>query len=158
MIEITPSPTADTRTCNASEITKNALLFSSLAHIQDVGKGLGFFASKLTEAAAQHDFDKISNIDWFHANFQTNFEDKSWWDNHRHINRHHLASEDGIPSDVNLLDVLEYIADCVMAGRARAGEGFYAPDIDPEVLYEAFQNTVALLDEQIVIVAEEDEE
>lgn len=34
--------------------------------------------------------------------------------------RHHLLSR--TPEDVNLVDVFEYIADCVMAGMARTGE------------------------------------
>jgi hypothetical protein len=42
---------------------------------------------------------------------------------------------------VNLIDVLDMIADCVMAGMARSGS-VYPLNIDPEVLMRAFQNTV----------------
>ena len=63
MIEVASSPTADTRTCDWSTVSRETLLGSSLSHIGDVAKGLGFFTGLLTEAAARHDFDKISDID-----------------------------------------------------------------------------------------------
>jgi hypothetical protein len=51
---------------------------------------------------------------------------------------------------VNLIDVLDMIADCVMAGMARTGE-VYPLTIDQDVLMRAFQNTVALLKSQVVV-------
>jgi len=72
-------------------------------------------------------------------------------DNHRRIHRHHLNYEDGVPKDVNLLDVLEYVADCVMAGMARSGS-VYEVKISDELLQRAFQNTVELLKKNVVVV------
>src|SRR6187551_3346041 len=105
MIHIHPSPTADTRTCDVSEVTKDQLLAYSVSHITDVGQGLAFFAGKLTEAASIHDYDKLALIDWFLSDFRTSFKEHSWWDNHRKIHRHHLGQEDGVPEDVNLIDL-----------------------------------------------------
>jgi hypothetical protein len=51
---------------------------------------------------------------------------------------------------VNLLDVLEYISDCVMAGMARSGS-VYDLTMPPELLERAFKNTVDLLKSQVVI-------
>lgn len=150
MIEVSKSPTADTRTCDFANVTKEVLMASSQRHIWDVVKAMAFFSGKLTEAAGEHDYDKISRIDWFHADFVTGFKQTGWWDNHRKIHRHHLAQEDGVPKDVNLLDVLEYIADCVMAGMARSGS-VYDLQISEEVLKAAFQNTVELLKAQVVV-------
>ena len=118
MIPITKSATADTRTCDFANTTKETLLASSRTHIGDVVKAMAFFIGKLTEAAGEHDYDKLTAIEWFHEDFVTDFKQTGWWDNHRKIHRHHLAQEDGVPEDVNLLDVLEYISDCVMAGMA----------------------------------------
>jgi hypothetical protein len=81
----------------------------------------------------------------------TGFKEHSWWDNHRKVNRHHLLQADGVPQDVNLIDVLDMIADCVMAGMARSGS-VYALDIKPEVLMAAFQNTVELLKNNVEVV------
>jgi hypothetical protein len=55
-----------------------------------------------------------------------------------------------VPSDVNLIDVLDMIADCVMAGMARSGS-VYPLKINPEVLARAFENTVELLKSEISI-------
>lgn len=150
MITIKKSPTADTRTRDFTKVTKSALIESTRQHISDVVKALMFFTGKLGEAAGEHDYDKLTGIDWFLADFITGFKETGWWDNHRKIHRHHLAHEDGIPDDVNLLDVLEYIADCVMAGMARSGE-VYELKILPGLLERAFNNTVRLLKEQVTL-------
>jgi hypothetical protein len=153
MIKIHPSATADTRTCDFANTSKETLLASSLTHIQDVGQALAFFGNMITMAAATHDYDKLTAIDWFHEDFVTGFKQTGWWDNHRKIHRHHLAQEDGVPPNVNLIDVIEYISDCVMAGLARSGpEGFYAPTIDPTLLQRAFNNTVDLLKSNVQVI------
>ena len=152
MIEITKSATADTRTCEFANTTKETLLASSRTHIGDVGRALDFFVEYLGIAALDHDHDKISpdGLDWFHEDFVTGFKQTGWWDNHRKIHRHHLAQEDGVPVGVNLLDVLEYIANCVMAGMARSGS-VYDLEMSPELLKRAFNNTVLLLKSQVVV-------
>lgn len=150
MIKIQQSKTADTRSCDFKNVSKETLLASSLQHIGDVGKGLAFFSGMLTEAAVRHDYDKLTDIDGFHADFVTGFAQTGWWDRHRKLNRHHLLQADGVPDDVNLIDVLDMIADCVMAGMARTGS-VYPLDISPDVLMRAFQNTVSALQSQVVV-------
>jgi hypothetical protein len=151
MIKIHPSPTADTRTCDFSKVSKETLLASSVQHIADIEAGLMFFAEKLGAAARLHDHDKITGIDHFHADFRTGFKQTGWWDNHRRVNRHHLLQEDGIPADVNLIDVIDHIVDCVMAGTARSGS--VTPlSLPPELLARAFANTVALLAANVELV------
>ncbi len=80
----------------------------------------------------------------------TGFAQTGWWDRHRRINRHHLGEQDGVPGDVNLVDVLDFIADCVMAGMGRSGS-VYPLHLSPELLEQAFQNTVAMLKDQVVV-------
>jgi len=150
MIEIQPSATADTRTCDYTTVTKKTLLDSSRIHIEDVQQAIGFFMEKLLEAARVHDRDKITDIDGFHRDFVTGFKQTEWWDRHRQLNRHHLNSDDGVRDDVNLIDVLDFIADCVMAGMARSGS-VYPLKLSPELLERAFQNTVTLLKSQVVV-------
>lgn len=149
-ITIQPSQTADTRTCDFANVTKRTLLDSSEQHIMDVRKGLELFREMLRVAAMDHDHDKLSDIDSFHADFVTGFAQTGWWDRHRQLNRHHLEADDGIREDVNLIDVLDYIADCVMAGKARSGS-VRPLTVAPEVVYRAFLNTVALLDAAVVV-------
>ena len=150
MLTIKKSPTADTRTCDFAKVSKDVLRASSIQHIADVRNGLDFFRKTLLHAANVHDFDKITDIDGFHRDFVTGFKQTTWWDNHRKVNRHHLLEADGVPADVNLIDVLDMIADCVMAGMARSGS-VYPLNISPKVLMTAFQNTVDLLKAQINI-------
>lgn len=152
MITIKPSKTADTRTCDFANITKETLLASSRQHIGDIVKALAFFQSKITEAAGEHDYDKLTDIDGFHADFLTGFKQTGWWDNHRKIHRHHLDKLDGVPNDVNLLDMLEHIADCVMAGMARSGT-VYELKLSDELLQRAFKNTVELLKMNVCVEA-----
>lgn len=151
MIIIKPSPTADTRTCDFANTTKETLLKSSYQHISDVQEGLRFLESMVRKAAANHDTDKITDIDTFHRDFITGFKLTEWWDKHRKINRHHLNEEDGIPDDVNLIDIMDFIVDCVMAGMARSGS-VYPLKLSPELLERSFQNTVELMKRNILVV------
>lgn len=150
MIHIKKSQTADTRTCDYANVSRQTLLDSSVTHIADVSKALAFFQSKLTETVNRHDTDKLTDIDGFHRDFVGGFKETTWWDAHRRLNRHHLMQDDGIPSDVNLIDVLDFIADCVMAGMGRSGS-VYPLNLSPELLARAFQNTVELLKAQVVV-------
>jgi len=153
MIVITKSPTADTRTCDPTTVSKETLLRSSEQHIADVQQAIQFFTMKMHGEVWNHDRDKLTDIDWFHADFVTGFREHGWWDRHRQITRHHLSQPDGVPSDVNLLDVLEYIADCCMAGMARTGS-VYPLELPAALLQEAFINTVDLLKQQVVVKEE----
>jgi hypothetical protein len=151
MIEIRKSPTADTRTCDFANVSKETLLESSYQHINDVIKGLSFFEFRLELAKTVHDYDKITDIDGFHHDFLTGFKKTTWWDKHRQLNRHHLNNADGIRDDVNLIDVLDYITDCVMAGMARSGS-VYDITLPNEVIQKAFKNTVELLKSNVKVV------
>ncbi len=150
MIRIQQSQTADTRTCDFVNVTKQTLYDSSVQHIRDVREAHQFFSRKIAEALLAHDTDKLTDIDGFHADFLTGFKVTEWWDRHRKLNRHHLQQEDGIPADVNLIDVLDFIADCVMAGMARSGS-VYPLQLPPELLERAFQNTVEMLKHEVVV-------
>jgi hypothetical protein len=150
MIRIKKSATADTRTCDFANVDKETLIASSVQHIGDVRKALGFFRRLLQTAEIIHDQDKLTDIDSFHEDFITGFKQHAWWDRHRQLNRHHINMDDGIPDDINLIDVLDYIADCVMAGMARSGS-VYTLTLRPDVLGLAFQNTVEMLKREVVV-------
>lgn len=150
LIKIQKSETADTRTCDFANVTKETLLASSKQHIRDVILALGFFIEEIDKAGARHDTDKITDIDGFHRDFVTGFKQTEWWDRHRQLNRHHLNMADGVREDVNLIDVLDFIADCVMAGMARSGS-VYPLQLSPDLLEKAFQNTVELLKRNVEV-------
>jgi len=151
MIIIKPSPTADTRTCDFANTSKETLLESSRQHIADVREGLRYLESMVRKAAENHDWDKIADIDGFHRDFVTGFARTEWWDKHRILNRHHLNYADGVRDDVNLIDVLDFIVDCVMAGMARSGS-VYPLELSSELLQCAFQNTVEHLKKNVMVL------
>lgn len=151
MIKIKKSPTADTRTCDWSKVTKEELLVASRQHIEDVAEGLALFHAWIEKTAVFHDRDKVTEIDGFHADFATGFKQTTWWDNHRKVTRHHLSREDGVPEDVDLVDVIEHVVDCVMAGMARSGS-VYDLDLPDELLQRALKNTVELLKANVQVV------
>lgn len=148
MITIGKSEVADTRTCDYTKVTKQQLLDASVQHINDVRQALQYFQQMLEIAADNHDPDKIDDISGFHRDFVGGFKQTTWWDAHRKLNRHHLTESDGVPSDVNLIDVLDFIADCVMAGMARSGQ-VRPLTIETDVLIRAFENTAKMLEQQV---------
>ena len=150
IIEISKSSTADTRTCDFKNVSMDTLANSSIQHIRDVRAGINLWCEMLVQAGEYHDFTKRSRLGWFHEDFVTGFEKHGWWDMHRQAERHHLGNPDGVPSDVNLVDVLEYITDCVMAGMARSGK-VHRLEITAEVLQRAFDNTAKLLESRVVV-------
>lgn len=154
MLVVHKSPTADTRTCDYASVGVAELFRASEQHITDVRAALEFFRALIAQAAERHDADKLTDIAGFYADFSTGFAQTTWWDRHRRLNRHHLTQQDGIPGDVNLVDVLDFLADCVMAGMARSGR-VYPLQCAPELLERAFQNTVALLQQHIVLAPDD---
>ena len=150
MITIQKSSTADTRTCDVTKVTEQILIDSTKQHIQDVQFALAMFRHMLVESAMKHDETKLSEMKQFYSDFKTSFKEHTWWDGHRAKERHHLQTEDGVREDVNLVDVLEFISDCVMAGMARTGS-VYELKLSDQVLQKAFKNTVDLLKGQVEV-------
>jgi len=144
-ITIKKSPTADTRTCDWTNVSQDQLYYSSIQHISDVQLAMQRFILLMNEAAVNHDHTKIGELEQFYADFKTGFKQQSWYDMHKATERHHINHPDGCRDDVNLIDVLEHIADCVMAGKARAGS-VTKLELPNEVLQKAFENTWKLLD------------
>ena len=146
MIKIKKSPSADTRSAD-HEITEEELKQSTYMHIQDVRKAMRFIVALITDAADKHDYTKIMAFKDFYYQFHqaqmTGQWGKGWFDETHIVNeRHHL--KDNCPEDVNLIDVLEMLCDCVMAGLARSG-AYREEEPDAEMLVKAYKNTVKLL-------------
>lgn len=155
MIKLKQSKTADSRYCNSKEVTKEQLVESTKQHKCDVQSALVYFMDELYKKGYWHDWHKLETIDYFHKVFQNGMKDTGWLEDHYRSTRHHLNREGGVPKDVNLIDVLEYISDCCVAGLARGGKNnFYKPEISKELLHEAFNNTVKMLINDIELIEE----
>jgi len=148
MIQIKKSATADTRTCDVTKVSREELLKASKQHIADVRLAMDHFQWLIQRASDKHDWTKLEGIDEFYSDFKTGFKVQGWLDKHKLTERHHISVPQGVREDVDLIDVLEFAADIVMAGMARSGS-VYPLTLSPELLERAFQNTVELLKAEV---------
>lgn len=151
---------ADSRALNeGEELKKEDVEFDTKAHIDSVKKCGDFISEKIKEQFKEHDHTKLGeHLEEFTkalSSRKTNDEFKKlpWWKVHL-TERHHL--NDKAPNDVNLIDVLEMVCDCVSAGKARSGE-VYPIEIDSKILQKAIKNTQKMLEDNIEVVSDEDE-
>lgn len=128
------------------QVDVETLLASTHQHRRDIYNAMIHFADSLILKAGEHDLHKIETINAFHEAFTNGFKDETWWNEHKK-ERHHLPDD---MTDIDLLDILEYIADCVMSGMARTGT-IYDVKISNEKLQLAFKNTVYKLKNDIVV-------
>ena len=148
---IKATPNADTRT--ADVFSEAVLLHETKAHIGAVRGVMATLAGELVDIGLHHDRTKLSDFNQFLEDFQSkktgaNFKSLPWWQIHL-TERHHL--NDRCPDDVNLLDVLEMVADGVCAGKARSGT-VYPIVLSNEILQKALKNTQKLIEESIEVL------
>ena len=122
---------------------------SNEQHREDVRKMMREIADDINVAGMYHDHTKTDNDagSLFYRELcntiegRMNFEDGKWYKMHCETERHHLNKH--CPDDVNLIDVIEMICDCVCAGMARSGS-VYPIEISSDVLQKAVSNTVEM--------------
>lgn len=126
--------------------TKEQLYLETEQHRMDVFRLMTMIGLELIEAGHQHDWSKIEYFDKFAEDTlerqdTPDFKSRPWYKIHTKEERHHLTAE--TPKDVDLIDVLEFICDCIVAGKSRTGrvEKKYL-EIPGETLKKAFWNTV----------------
>ena len=126
-------------------------------HREDVRNMMSGIAKEIEASGKKHDHTKIDEPErsMFYRELcakiegkMDSFEHGEWYPMHCKTERHHLNNY--CPDDVNLIDVLEMISDCVCAGMARKGE-VYPVTIPPEILQKAFDNTVQMCINSVVI-------
>jgi hypothetical protein len=122
-------------------------------HIDDVRKGMEYLAVLLRECGKRHDWTKLQHFDSFYRQFNDAQKSGCWgngWYDKIHCvqERHHI--NDVCPEDVTLIDVLEHIVDCVMAGKARSGE-FKQDVLGAGVLERAYANTQKVISDAVSV-------
>lgn len=154
MIIIERNPNGDTRTA-PKDITFEQFQKANDMHRADVSAVMKYLAHLIHRAGLKHDYTKKSDEELFYENFLstmnngTNFVEDEWYQLHVNEERHHLLSR--CPNDVNLIDVIEMIADCTCAGLARSGE-VRGLEINTEILEKAVENTVKLIVNEIDLI------
>lgn len=149
-IKIKRNTLGDTRTATK---VPNFLEFddANRGHRSDVSKMMDMVANMVRDSGKKHDNTKIDEPyrSLFYRELceviekkMDNFEDGKWYPTHCKTERHHL--NEYCPEDVNLIDVLEMICDCVCAGMARSGN-VYPIKIPSETIQKAVANTEKML-------------
>ena len=127
---------------------------SNFEHRGNVRDMMFNFAEEIKWQGKNHDWTKVEEPyqSMFYRDMcdtiegRMKFEDGEWNKLHYATERHHLLRN--VPDDVNLIDVIEMIADCVCAGMARSGE-VRPLEIDESILTKAIDNTVKLMAEYV---------
>lgn len=151
-VMIKPTPNADSRSSEGS-LNERMIFLDTEAHIEGVQKVLKEIADQLINIGEIHDHSKLTNMHEFsqalidHAEEGKDIKETAWWKKHRQ-ERHHL--NDRVPEDVNLLDVIEMIADGVCAGMARTGD-VYPIELSNDILQKAVKNTQLLLTQHVKV-------
>lgn len=147
------NPNGDTRTA-PKDVTYAQFQEANDMHIDDVCMVMYYLAEFMKARGQSHDYTKKTMEPMFYRDFLstinegTNFVEGRWYQNHIAVERHHLLAR--CPEDVNLIDILEMIADCVCAGLTRSGE-IRDLEISNDILERAVQNTVKMIADNIIV-------
>lgn len=158
MIVIRKNPNGDTRTA-PKDVSFEEFQEANKMHRDDVCAVMWKLADMIGCAGENHDCTKKSQERMFYRDFCSalndgaDFVNGEWYQLYVKAERHHLLAH--CPEDVNLIDVLEMIADCVCAGIARSGE-VRSLKIRDDILRSAVNNTVDLIESMIVAEGEND--
>lgn len=156
MIVIRKNPNGDTRTA-PKDVSFEEFQEANKMHRDDVRSVMWKLADMIGWAGENHDCTKKSQERMFYRDFcstlndGTDFVNGEWYQLHVKAERHHLLSH--CPEDVNLIDVLEMIADCVCAGMERSGE-VRNLEISDDILRAAVNNTADMIMSMIVVKQE----
>lgn len=149
-ILIEKTPNADTR--SMEKIDYDLIYEDTKKHINAVKNVMEELANVIKLKGIQHDWTKLVYFDMFFNDLSTKktgaeFKSLEWWKLHLK-ERHHI--NDKCYSDVNLIDVLEMVVDCVCAGKARTGN-VYPIELSNDILQKALTNTTQMLMEMIEV-------
>ena len=153
MVTIYKNPNGDTRTA-PKNVSFEEFQEANDMHREDVNQVMYELSQMIDKRGENHDCTKKSQERMFYNNFLstmnegTDFVNDEWYQLHIKAERHHLLSY--CPDDVNLIDVLEMISDCVCAGMARSGE-IRDLEIDSDIINRAVQNTAKMIKDMIEV-------
>lgn len=148
-IKIKHNTLGDTRTATKVP-TFYEFVDANKDHVNDVENMMRELADDIIQRGSKHDSTKMfePGRSLFYRELCAKIEGKidsfvdgEWYPMHCKTERHHL--NEYCPDDVNLIDVLEMISDCVCAGMARSGN-VYPIEIPSEILQKAVKNTVQI--------------
>lgn len=155
-IQIKKTPNADTRTMSG-ELNQRLIFLDTEEHKTAVANVMSVLGVEIHNRGLVHDSTKIVDFHEFFDALNNHVKDpekhpikkSAWYQMHVSEERHHLS--DNVPSDVNLIDVLEMIVDGVAAGLARTGD-VYPVKLSNDILQKAVENTQKLIMKHVKVV------
>ena len=154
MITVYRNPNGDTRTAS-KDVTFEEFQEANTSHINDVRNAMDYISDMVLSAGEFHDCTKKTQEKMFYRDFKNtletgaSFTDGEWYQLHITAERHHIDNH--CPEDVNLIDILEMIADRVCAGMSRSGQ-VYDIDLPNEILQRAVKNTTQMLIDRVEVL------
>lgn len=154
MITVYRNPNGDTRTAS-KDVTFEEFQEANTSHINDVRNAMEYISDMVLSAGEFHDCTKKTQEKMFYRDFKNTLEtgasfvDGEWYQLHITAERHHIDNH--CPEDVNLIDILEMIADRVCAGMSRSGQ-IYDINLPNEVLQRAVKNTTQMLIDKVEVL------
>lgn len=155
MIIIHKNPNGDTRTA-PKNVSYKDFMKANYWHQLDVHRVMGEVSNMISSRGKNHDYTKTEEKtkEMFYKDFiysmenGNDFTESDWYKLHIEKERHHLLSR--CPEDVNLIDVLEMVVDCVCAGMARSGY-VRELEINSDILDMAVKNTANMIKDMICL-------
>lgn len=160
IIKIKPNKNGDSRVADHVP-TIEEFKEANIYHIKDVKNIMGEFAQEIKNRSEKHDWTKMAEPyeSMFYRDMCNTIEGRidffngEWSRLHyTELERHHLNVF--CPEDVNLIDIIEMLCDCVVAGKARSGD-VYDINISDTILQKAVKNTVERLKLHVVVEGEQ---
>ena len=155
-VKIKANTNGDTRVASGIPTIKD-FHEANESHQRDVHELAKAFARAIVRQTSNHDWTKTFEPykSMFYRDFcdtmngHIKFEDGEWAKIHYdELERHHLLRH--VPDDVNLIDVIEMLCDCVCAGMARSND-VYNVTIPEDVLAKATANTFDMLKKHVIV-------
>lgn len=132
------------------DVTFDEFHKANAMHIGEVWNVMSVVSELLENQARNHDWTKMVEAQLYYENFLssvingTDFTNEEWYQLHIHNEKHHPLSH--CHDDVNLLDIIEMIADNVCSAKAR-GDKIEDLKIPEDILNLALKNTVKLIND-----------
>ena len=153
-ILIVKNPNGDTRTAPKG-ITFEQFQEANDSHRLDVRNVMRAIADIIRDNGEAHDYTKKTHEKEFYRDFLATMNDGAdfvngeWYQLHIHKERHHPLSY--CQEDINLMDIIEMVVDCAVAGLTRSGE-VRPMEVNAEILQKAVNNTIQFISKMVEVV------
>lgn len=123
-------------------------------HRENVYKVMNEIAWYINETGTLHDWTKETFYEDYYQDtiereYETDYNNREWYKIHTKYERHHIPSNP--PVDINLIDIIEMIVDCIVTPiQNNTSINYDYLKLDETLLKEAYWNTITLIEDNII--------